>query len=65
VIGRVLITLLVVVVALRLLDLGNGGVGYLFSAVGIGGVLGAAAAVALIGRQRTGGHTSPTIRGAS
>ncbi|TMJ97585.1 MAG: cyclic nucleotide-binding domain-containing protein [Actinobacteria bacterium] len=46
------LNVLVVVVALRLLDLGNGGVGYLFSAVGIGGVLGAAAAVALIGRRR-------------
>jgi MFS family permease len=43
---------LVVVSALRLLSLGNGGVGWLYSACGIGGVIGAVVALALVGRQR-------------
>lgn len=43
---------LVVVAALRLFDLGDGGVGWLYSACGIGGVLGAGLALALVGRQK-------------
>ena len=43
---------LVVVMALRLLDLGNAGVGYLNSAVGIGGLVGAAVTLALVARRR-------------
>jgi MFS family permease len=43
---------LIVVAALELLDLGESGVGFLNSAVGVGGLLGAVAAFALIGRQR-------------
>jgi len=43
---------LIVVASLELLDLGQSGVGFLNSAVGIGGLLGAVAAFALIGRQR-------------
>ncbi len=43
---------LVVVAALRLLSLGSGGVGWLYSACGVGGVLGAVVALALVGRQR-------------
>ncbi len=43
---------LIVVASLELLDLGQAGVGFLNSAVGIGGLLGAVAAFALIGRQR-------------
>jgi MFS family permease len=43
---------LVVVVALRLLDAGNGGVGWLNAALGVGGVLGAFAVAALAGRKR-------------
>jgi MFS family permease len=43
---------LVVVSALRLLSLGNGGVGWLYSACGIGGLIGAVVALALVGRQR-------------
>jgi hypothetical protein len=46
---------LVVVSALRLLDLGSGGVGWLYSACGIGGVVGAGVAMALVGRQRLAG----------
>jgi predicted MFS family arabinose efflux permease len=43
---------LVVVAALRLYDLGSGGVGWMYSACGIGGVIGAAVALALVGRQK-------------
>jgi hypothetical protein len=44
-----------VVIAFDLLDLGRSGPGFLNSAVGIGGLLGAAAALALVGRQRLAG----------
>jgi MFS family permease len=47
-----MLNVLIVVVALRLLDTGEAGVGFLNSAVGVGGLLGALAAAALIGRQR-------------
>jgi MFS family permease len=43
---------LVVVASLRLLDLGRAGVGYLNSAMGVGGVIGALAAFSLAGRVR-------------
>jgi MFS family permease len=43
---------LLVAAALDLLDVGESGVGYLNSAVGIGGLLGAIAAVVLVGRER-------------
>jgi len=46
---------LVVVIALRLLDIGDGGVGYLNSALGVGGLVGAAVALALVGRNRLAG----------
>ncbi len=46
---------LVVVAALRLLGLGSGGVGWLYSACGIGGLVGAVVAMALVGRQRLAG----------
>ena len=46
------LNVLIVVTALELLDLGNAGVGFLNSAVGVGGLLGAVAAFALVGRQR-------------
>lgn len=48
-------SVLIVVVALDLLDLGNSGVGYLNSAAGVGGVAGAAVALALAGRRRLAG----------
>jgi hypothetical protein len=41
-----------VVLALDLLDMGEGGVGLLGSAVGVGGLLGAASAALLVGRSR-------------
>jgi len=47
-----MLNVLIVVVALRLLDTGQAGVGFLNSAVGIGGLLGALAAAALVGRRR-------------
>jgi MFS family permease len=46
------LNVLIVVTALELLDLGDAGVGFLNSAVGVGGLLGAVAAFALVGRQR-------------
>jgi MFS family permease len=46
------LNVLIVVAALELLDLGESGVGFLNSAVGVGGLLGALGAFALIGRQR-------------
>ena len=46
------LNVLIVVAALELLDLGESGVGFLNSAVGVGGLFGALAAFALVGRQR-------------
>jgi MFS family permease len=46
------LNVLIVVAALELLDLGEAGVGFLNSAVGVGGLLGALGAFALVGRQR-------------
>jgi MFS family permease len=46
---------LIVVTALRLLDEGNGGVGYLNSAIGVGGLLGAGVVLALSARERLAG----------
>jgi MFS family permease len=45
------LNVLIVVTALRLLDLGEEGVGFLNSAVGIGGLLGAVVSAVLIGRR--------------
>jgi MFS family permease len=45
------LNVLIVVTALDLLELGDAGVGYLNSAIGIGGLLGALAAAALVGRR--------------
>ncbi len=46
------LNVLIVVSALQLLNLGNSGVGVLNGAVGIGGVIGAIVAAALLGRRR-------------
>ena len=46
-----MLNVLIVVTALRLLDLGEEGVGFLNSAIGIGGLFGAVVAAALIGRR--------------
>ena len=46
------LNVLVVVLALEMLDLGQPGIGYLNSALGVGGLLGAVAAMALVGRRR-------------
>lgn len=48
-------SVLVVVVALQLLDLGNAGVGLLQASTGAGAVVGALVALVLVGRKRTGG----------
>jgi hypothetical protein len=45
------LNVLIVVTALQLLDLGEGGVGYLNSAVGVGGLVGAVLAAVLISRR--------------
>jgi MFS family permease len=50
-----LLNVLLVVIALKLLGLGEGGVGYLNSAVGVGGVIGALFALMLVGRRRLAG----------
>ena len=47
------LNVLIVVTALQLLDLGEEGVGFLNSAVGVGGLLGAIVSAALIGRRLT------------
>jgi MFS family permease len=46
---------LVVVVAIDLLEMGNGGVGFLEAASGIGSLLGAAVALALVSRRKVAG----------
>ena len=46
------LNVLVVVTALEFLDIGDKGLGWLLSALGVGGVVGAVAALALIGRRR-------------
>ena len=46
------ISVLIVVMALQLLDMGQSGVGLLNAAVGVGGVLGSVVAAALVGRGR-------------
>ena len=46
------LNVLIVVTSLRVLDEGRAGVGYLNAAVGVGGVIGAGAAIALVGRKR-------------
>jgi MFS family permease len=47
-----MLNVLIVVIALKLLDSGKAGVGFLNSAIGIGGLLGALLAAVLIGRKR-------------
>jgi MFS family permease len=47
-----MLSVLIVVIALKLLDTGQAGVGFLNSAIGVGGLLGALAAAALVGRRR-------------
>jgi MFS family permease len=47
-----MLNVLLVVIALEVLDTGQAGVGFLNSAVGIGGLLGAVAAAALVARKR-------------
>jgi MFS family permease len=46
------LNVLIVVTALELLELGQSGVGFLNSAVGVGGLVGAMVALLLVGRQR-------------
>ena len=52
------LSVLVVVVALSVLELGRGGVGFLATVLGFGGLAGSLAAVGLVGRSRLGGPFS-------
>jgi hypothetical protein len=47
-----MLSVLIVVIALKLLDTGQAGVGFLNASVGVGGVLGALVVAALVGRKR-------------
>ena len=49
------LVVLTAVTAIRLLDLGSSGVGYLNSALGVGGLVGGIAAVVLVGARRLAG----------
>jgi MFS family permease len=49
------LSVLVVVTAIDVLDIGKSGVGFLNSALGVGGLIGALAAVLLVGRRRLAG----------
>jgi hypothetical protein len=51
---RGLLNVLLVVVSLRLLHAGEAGVGFLNSAFGVGGLVGALAGISLLGRRRLG-----------
>jgi MFS family permease len=55
---------LLAVSALQLLDLGPGGVGYLSSAVGVGGLIGAVFSLMLVGRRRLAGMFGLGVAGA-
>jgi MFS family permease len=46
------VNVLIVVLALEMLDLGKAGIGFLNSAIGVGGLLGGVASVALVARPR-------------
>lgn len=54
---------LLAVCALQLLHLGSGGVGYLFAAVGIGGLVGATFSLMLVGRRRLAGTFGLAVAG--
>jgi MFS family permease len=57
-------TVLIVVSALQLLDLGEGGVGYLNAAVGIGGLVGGFISLGLVGQRRLATTFGIAIAGA-
>ena len=46
------VNVMIVVLALETLDLGNSGIGFLSSAIGVGGLLGGVAAIGLVGRSQ-------------
>jgi hypothetical protein len=54
---------LITVSALQLLDIGAGGVGYLNSAVGVGGLIGAVFSLMLVGRRRLAGMFGLAVAG--
>lgn len=60
---RGLLTILLVAAAIELLGLGQAGVGYLNSAIGAGGLIGAVAVMAVVGRRRMGGAVSLALAG--
>jgi hypothetical protein len=60
---RGLLTVLLVAAAIELLGLGQAGVGYLNSAIGAGGLVGAVGVMAVVGRRRMGGAVSFALAG--
>lgn len=58
---RGLMTILLVAAAIELLGLGQAGVGYLNSAIGAGGLIGAVGVMAVVGRRRMGGTVSVAL----
>jgi MFS family permease len=58
---RGLLTVLLVAAAIELLGLGQAGVGYLNSAIGAGGIIGAVGVMAVVGRRRMGGAVSVAL----
>ena len=58
---RGLLTVLLVAAAIELLGLGQAGVGYLNSAIGAGGLIGAVGVMAVVGRRRMGGAVSAAL----
>jgi MFS family permease len=58
---RGLLTVLLVATAIELLGLGQSGVGYLNSAIGAGGLIGAVGVMAIVGRRRMGGAVSAAL----
>lgn len=60
---RGLLTVLVVVAAIEFLGLGEGGVGTLNAAMGVGGLLGAVVAIGLAGRARLGPAFTAALAG--
>jgi MFS family permease len=54
-------TILLVAAAIELLGLGQAGVGYLNSAIGAGGLIGAVGVMAVVGRRRMGGTVSVAL----
>jgi MFS family permease len=58
---RGFLNVFIVVAAIELLDMGDSGVGFLNSSLGVGGLLGAILALGLVDRQRLGGSVALSL----